>query len=92
MPRCFEFVSSRRGTLCCALFLLLSAITSSTRADLSLAVQKILVEPTKFELRGGRSRQQLVVTGVYGENDFRDVTHLVEITSSNPGVVRVDQT
>lgn len=93
MPRCVQSVSSKRGTIFCGLFLLIGLLTpNSLRAESSPAAQKILVEPGKFELHDQRSRQQLLVTGIYGENDNRDVTHLVKITSSNPDVVRVENT
>lgn len=50
----------------------------------------IVLEPTKFELLGKRSRQQLLVTGVYSGQDVRDVTPVATFVSSNPGIVKID--
>lgn len=49
----------------------------------------VVLEPVKFELLGKRSRQQLLVTGKYGE-DVRDLTSAATFASSNPAVVRVE--
>ena len=50
----------------------------------------IVVEPVKFELLGKRSRQQLLVTGVYSGEDVRDLTPVAEYTSSNPAIVKIE--
>lgn len=50
----------------------------------------IVLEPAKFELLGKRSRQQLLVTGVYSGDDVRDLTPVAEYTSSNPAIVKIE--
>jgi hypothetical protein len=49
----------------------------------------IAFEPERFELRGRRSRQQLLVTGNYGSEEMRDLTSAVEFTSTDPAVVKI---
>ena len=89
MPRFFESSSFSRtglrtglGVLACLLCL------GSVFAE---APRQIQLEPAKFELDGNRARQQMLVTAVHSETDLRDATHLVEFSSSNPGVVRVEK-
>ncbi len=84
MPRFFASVPFQRGGLGLLACLLMLG------TGLAEAPQKILLEPAKFELNGKRARQQMLVTGLHTETDLRDATHLVEFTSSNPGVVRVE--
>jgi hypothetical protein len=78
-------------------FALLSTILTAALAQASAADDAVesptalIVETAKFELTGPRARQQLVISGRFGE-DIRDVTHLVELTSSDPNVVRIDGT
>ena len=50
----------------------------------------IVVEPAKFELLGKRSRQQLLVTGMYAGDHVRDLTPVATFVSSNPAIVTVD--
>lgn len=50
----------------------------------------ILLEPSSFQLKGHRARQQLIVTGHYGGELIRDLTLAVEFTSSNPQVVKIE--
>jgi len=50
---------------------------------------KLTTESAKFELAGGRSQQQIVVTGQFGD-EVRDVTHLAKLTSSDPKVVKLE--
>ena len=50
----------------------------------------INVEPAKFELSGKRSRQQLLVTGIYSGDDLRDLTPAATLTSSNPAIVKIE--
>jgi len=50
---------------------------------------KLVFETASIELAGPRSRQQLVVSGEFADG-VRDVTHLVELTSSNPDVARIE--
>ena len=52
----------------------------------------ISIEPLKFEFKGRRARQQLVVTGSYGSSERRDLTTVATLTSSNPKVVTIDGT
>ena len=52
----------------------------------------IVIEPTKFELLGKRSRQQLLVTGIYSGDDLRDLTPAATFVSSNPAVVKIEGT
>jgi hypothetical protein len=49
----------------------------------------VVLEPVKIDLLGKRSRQQLLVTGKYGE-DVRDLSAAAVFTSSNPAVVKID--
>ncbi len=50
----------------------------------------IVVEPAKFELLGKRSRQQLLIAGIYDAESVRDLTPVATLTSSNPAVVKVE--
>ena len=50
----------------------------------------IVLEPTKFELLGKRSRQQLLVTGKYSGEDVRDLTPATTFVSSNPEIVKIE--
>lgn len=52
----------------------------------------IVIEPTRFELLGKRSRQQLLVTGKYSGEDVRDLTPAAIIVSSNPAIVKIEGT
>ena len=54
--------------------------------------QKLELFPSSFSLEGHRSRQQLVVTAVVNSEIVLDFTDQVELTSSNPSVVRIDGT
>lgn len=48
------------------------------------------LEPAKFELSGQRARQQLLVTGRYSGEDLRDLTRVATYVSSNPSVVKIE--
>ena len=50
----------------------------------------IALEPAKFELRGNRAQQQLLVTGKYGSEQVRDLTSMATYTSSNTDVVKIE--
>lgn len=53
----------------------------------------ISLDPGKFELRGGRAQQQLVVSGTFSADDIRDLTNAgVQFASSNPAVVKIEGT
>ena len=70
--------------------LLVTAIsTLATAADPGA----ISLDPGKFELRGVRAQQQLIVSGTFSADDIRDLTNLgVQYTSSNPAVVKIEGT
>ena len=51
----------------------------------------VVLEPGKFDLLGKRSRQQLLVTGVYSADDIRDLTPVAEFVSSNPEIVKIEK-
>jgi hypothetical protein len=53
-------------------------------------LSSIEIYPAEFKLLGNRSRQQIVVTGNFGSDDIRDITHLVELQSTNSAIVRMD--
>ena len=48
--------------------------------------------PGKFELRGNRAQQQLVISGMFTADDTRDLTSGVTLTSSNPAVLKIEGT
>jgi len=48
------------------------------------------LEPAKFELSGQRARQQLLVTGRYSGEELRDLTRVATYVSSNPAVVKIE--
>ncbi len=50
----------------------------------------IAAEPAKFELVGKRSRQQLLVTGMYSSDDLRDLTPVATLVSSNPAIAKIE--
>lgn len=50
----------------------------------------VIVEPTKFDLQGKRSRQLMLVTGKYAGDQVRDLTAAATFTSSDPAIVKVD--
>lgn len=53
----------------------------------------ISLDPGKFELRGNRAQQQLVVSGTFSADDIRDLTNAgVQFASSNPAVVKIEGT
>ncbi|MBI1313186.1 DUF1553 domain-containing protein [bacterium] len=52
---------------------------------------KLTFDTAKFELKGPRAEQQLVISGQGAKGVF-DVTHDVKLESTNPAVVRIDGT
>lgn len=50
----------------------------------------ISLAPEAFVLQGGRSRQQLAVTGQYANKEVRDLTAVVELVSTAPQIVRIE--
>src|SRR5664279_3664126 len=73
----------------CAVALLPSFVLAEAPIDVGQP-SSIVVEPAKFELLGKRSRQQLLITGVYAGDDVRDLTPAATFVSSNPAVVKVE--
>lgn len=47
--------------------------------------------PEKFDLSGNRSRQQIVVTGMYATNEVRDLTSAAEMVSTAPQIVKIEK-
>ena len=69
-----------------------TVLAVSTIANAEVVVGKptgLVLEPAKIELNGKRSRQQLIVTGQYGSANPRDLSGLVQFTSTNEKVVKV---
>jgi hypothetical protein len=50
----------------------------------------ITVVPEKIILNGKRSRQQVIVTGQYANNELRDLTPVAEFVSSAPQIVKIE--
>ncbi|MFO0919979.1 MAG: DUF1549 and DUF1553 domain-containing protein, partial [Planctomycetaceae bacterium] len=80
---------------CLAVMVALSAWTSWCSGADSPAVDvgqptAIVLEPSSFSLLGTRARQQLLVTGQYGNQEVRDLTAATSFTSSNPAVAKVE--
>ncbi|MBM80063.1 MAG: hypothetical protein CMJ78_05650, partial [Planctomycetaceae bacterium] len=68
----------------------LLAVSAIANADVVVGQPTGLVlEPAKIELNGKRSRQQLIVTGQYGSANPRDLSGVVQFTSTNEKVVKV---
>ena len=76
------------------IFLVVAMIATLTSSFLYAADQPtgLSLAPGKFELRGNRAQQQLVISGTYTADDVRDLTTGVTLTSSNPAVVKIDGT
>lgn len=71
-----------------------AAVTLMLSLPLTASAQEqpasLVFETAKFELIGSRSQQQLVITGIFSGNLPRDITHQVELVSSNPAVVKIE--
>ncbi len=80
MKRCLSFV---------AVVLAFGLETMGFAADAPTALS---LNPGKFELRGPRAQQQLVVSGTFSADDLRDLTTGVTFASSNPNVVKIEGT
>ncbi len=53
----------------------------------------VSLDPGKFELRGARAQQQLVVSGTFSADDIRDLTASgAQFASSNPAIVKIEGT
>jgi hypothetical protein len=51
----------------------------------------LVFDTAEFTLGGPRAEQQLVISGTFANNEVRDASHLVELTSSDAKVVRIDK-
>lgn len=76
------------------IFLVVAMVATLTSSFLHAADQPtgLSLAPGKFELRGSRAQQQLVISGTYTADDVRDLTTGVTLTSSNPAVVKIEGT
>ncbi len=76
------------------IFLVVAMVATLTSPFLHAADQPtgLSLAPGKFELRGSRAQQQLVISGTYTADDVRDLTTGVTLTSSNPAVVKIEGT
>ena len=74
------------------IFLVVAMVATLTSSFLHAADQPtgLSLAPGKFELRGSRAQQQLVISGTYTADDVRDLTAGVTLTSSNPAVVKIE--
>lgn len=63
--------------------------SSTAREEIGRPV-KIKLDPEQILLLGPRSRQQILVTGVYDDGQLRDLTGLVPLASTNPQVARLE--
>jgi len=52
----------------------------------------LVLEPAGFQLNGERSQQQLVLTGQYGSEEQRDLTHVATFESSDPAIIVIEDT
>jgi hypothetical protein len=52
----------------------------------------LALEPTAFTLHGARSRQQLLVSGDFGQQQLRDLTAAATFQTSDPAIARIDGT
>lgn len=74
------------------IFHVVAMVATLTSSFLHAADQPtgLSLAPGKFELRGSRAQQQLVISGTYTADDVRDLTAGVTLTSSNPAVVKIE--
>ena len=75
-----------------AVLLVGSPLVAQDEAKPLAGLSAIEIYPKEFNLAGPRSRQQIVMTGSFGSQDIRDLTHSVELKSSNPAIVRLEGT
>jgi len=71
-------------------FLLFAVICSISLPVTAEDPASLVFETAEFTLTGPRSEQQLVVTGTYSGGEIRDTTHISSLTSSDAGVVRIE--
>lgn len=74
---------------------LVVAVVATLVSSLAQAADQpgaLSLAPGKFELRGSRAQQQLVISGTFSADDTRDLTSGVTLTSSNPAVVKIEGT
>ena len=85
--------------LCAGIFALtlVLAVPAARADDETPAVDElgtptsIALEPAAVTLNGKRAQQRLIVTGSYGSEHVRDLTHLVQYGSSDSGIVRIEE-
>jgi hypothetical protein len=68
---------------------LILALAASPALAESMQVGRLSIAPAHLTLRGPMARQQLLVTGIADQRQ-QDITHLVQYTSSDRSIVRVD--
>ncbi|MBD3674042.1 MAG: DUF1553 domain-containing protein, partial [Planctomycetaceae bacterium] len=67
------------------------SMSSAVLSAAETAPTELSLYPAEFELLDARSRQQLVLTGIYSDNSFRDLTHDATFVSSDPAVVKIEE-
>ncbi len=69
----------------------LAAILAVSLPALAEDPAALVFDTAEFTLGGPRAEQQLVISGTYANNEVRDASHLVELTSSDANVVRIEK-
>src|SRR5439155_19813716 len=86
----FEGFAMTQSRLFASVFALVNVIAVAVfAADQPGAIS---LDPSKFELRGTRAQQQLVVSGTFSVEDIRDLTSGLTYASSNPNGVEIEGT
>jgi hypothetical protein len=63
-------------------------VTKSIPSPIGSPVLKsILVQPSSVKLVGGRARQGIVISGVYADGSFKDLTAVAKYSVAKPGIV-----
>ena len=102
MPNPIPFSTIRPGRECMMPALTGILLAAFSVSSISLAAEEkgavvvgdpaaISLAPEKVVLSGKRSRQQLIVTGQYANNELRDLTPAAEFVSSDPNVVKIER-
>ena len=78
--------------LACGFAVLLQLAGTTMAADASSSPLQLELVPARFTLQGPRSQQQLVCTGSFAAEEFRDLTGHVTYETSDPAVVSVEGT
>src|SRR5579872_148760 len=85
-------VRSCRTLFAAASLVLMAASLSAGQAAVNVGEPTgITLAPEKVVLSGARSRQQLIVTGQYANNELRDLTTAAEFASTAPNIVKVER-